>query len=309
MRRTPLVACLAVTVLATLGPVAAARADQVQPDRSTTRTAVNNANTALLDDDYWTPQRIAAAKPLDAPAPSRITSRTAAVASGARKSVPATPPSDQSGLQAAASEWVTVGRLVFHVKDKGDFICTANVVSANNHDVIATARHCVMDIGTGQTYESFRFAPSYNRGTAPYGWWNWRSMGWRVDDSGAGGDNAFIVLATGGNSNRHVQDVVGGSGIGFNWPTNNYAYAIGIPGDKDYAVWCQGQPYDGPGAGVQIPNCIGLTGGASGAPYVVNYQSDGSAVQTASFMGSWGDSYFAYYRDAAWQIYNGAQNA
>jgi hypothetical protein len=212
-------------------------------------------------------------------------------------------------MQVVASEWVTIGRLVFTVPGKGDFICTANVVSSNNHDVIATARHCVMDIGTGQTYENFRFAPSENRGNAPYGWWNWRSMGWRVDDTGAGGDNAFIVLATGGNNGRHVQDVVGGSGIGFNWATNNYAYAIGIPGDKDYAYSCQGQPYDGPSRGVQIPNCIGLTGGASGGAFVVNYQPDGSAVQTASFMGSWGDAYFAYYRDEAWQVYNGAQNA
>jgi hypothetical protein len=30
---------------------------------------------------------------------------------------------------------------------------------------------------------------------------------------------------------------------------------------------------------------------------------------STGYFGSWGDSYFAYYRDVAWQVYNGAQNA
>jgi hypothetical protein len=135
-------------------------------------------------------------------------------------------------------------------------------------------------------------------------------MGWRVDDTSPGGDNAFIVLSTGGNANTHVQNVVGGSGGGFNWDTHNYAHAIGLPASVDYAVWCEGQPYDGPAAGVQIPNCNGLSGGASGGAFIVDYQSDGSAMQTASYFGTWGsDSYFAYWRDAAYQVYLGAANA
>lgn len=87
-----------------------------------------------------------------------------------------------------------------------------------------------MDIGTGAWYTNFQFAPSYSKGSAPYGWWTWRSAGVRIDDT------------------------------------------------------------------------------------IVNYQSDGSAVQAATFFGSWGsgtdgNSYFAYYRAAAWNVYNGAQNA
>ena len=225
--------------------------------------------------------------------------------------VPAPAAANGTVTTLAASEWVTIGRLFFQVPNKGTYVCSANVVASNNHDVLATARHCVMDIATGQTFTNFRFAPAYNKGSAPYGWWNWRSMGWRVDDTSPGGDNAFIVLSTGGNTNRHIQDVVGGSGLGFNWATNSYAHAIGLPASIDYAVWCEGQPYNGPANGVQIPNCNGMSGGASGGAFIVNYNpADGSAVQTATFFGTWGtDSYFAYYRDAAWQVYNGAQNA
>ena len=272
------------------------------PAHAAVATATNTAS-ASAQDAYWTPQRLAQAKPMAAPTgvPTGAAPQT-----GSPKFVHASTP---TVVHPFASVWTTIGRLVFSVPGKGDYLCSANVVSSNNHDVISTARHCVMDIGTGQTYDNFRFAPSYDRGNAPYGWWNWRSMGWRIDDTSPGGDNAFIVLSTGGNGNRHVQDVVGGSGIGFNWGADNYAHGLGIPADKDYAVWCEGQPYDGPQGGVQIPNCVGLSGGASGGAFIVNYQGDGSAMQTASFFGSWGDSYFAYYRDAALSVYNGAQNA
>ncbi|MFD9891682.1 hypothetical protein ACFWY9_20275 [Amycolatopsis sp. NPDC059027] len=300
MRRITLVAACA-ALLTALVPAA-----QAQAATSVVQTAVNHTSAARLD-SYWTPERLANAKPIDPPAATGATRQ--AEPGGTPRFVHATPPQPGSGTQAAASIWVTMGRLAFTVPGKGDFICSANVVTSNNHDVISTGRHCVMDIGTGQTYTNFRFAPAYNQGTAPYGWWNWRSMGWRIDEKGAGGDNAFIVLSTGGNGNRHVQDVVGGSGIGFNWATNGYAHGIGLPGDKNYAVWCEGQPYDGPQGGVQIRNCNGLSGGASGGAFIVNYQNDGSSVQTASYFGSWGDSYFAYYRDVAWQVYNGAQNA
>jgi hypothetical protein len=279
----------------------------VVPAHAAVGTATNTVSANALD-AYWTPQRLAQAKPM--PAPQGVPGATRDQV-GPPTFVHATAPtsSGPQRLQPMSSVWTTIGRLVFSVPGKGDYLCSANVVTSNNRDVIATARHCVMDIGTGQTYSNFRFAPSYDRGSAPQGWWNWRSMGWRIDDTSPGGDNAFIVLATGGNGNRHVQDAVGSSGIGFNQPSNSYAHGLGIPADKDYAVWCEGQPYDGPQGGVQIPNCNGLSGGASGGAFIVNYQGDGSAMQTGSFFGSWGDSYIAYYRNAALSVYNGAQNA
>lgn len=274
-------------------------------------TAVNRGPTAAVD-DYWSAGRIAGATPVPVPAVPRAEVSGKEIAAndvalgGKQRFVHATPP---AGAQTKASEWVTNGRLFFTNPGVGDFVCSANVVSAGNRDVIATARHCVADVGAGKVFQNFRFAPAYNRGNAPYGWWTWRSAGWRVDDTGPGGDNAFIVLNRGGNADAHVQDVVGGSGIGFNWPTNNYAHAIGLPAAVDHAVWCEGQPLDGPSSGVRIRDCFGMSGGASGGAFIVNYQADGSAVQTASYFGSWGDAYFAYYRDVAWQVYDGAQRA
>ncbi len=261
--------------------------------------------TAAQVDSYWTPQRLAAAKPMPAPPQTGATKSEPA---GTPTFVHGTTPSGATTMGTDASVWVTVGRLVFTVPGKGDYICTGTVISSNNRDVISTGRHCVVDTSTWTVYSNFRFAPAYNNGSTPYGWWTWRYAGWRVDDTGAGGDNAFIVLNTGGNNNGHVQDAVGSTGLGFNWGLSSYAYGLGIPGSTNYAVWCGGTPYNGPSGGVQIANCNGLSGGASGGPFVVNYASDGSAYQTASYFGSWGDAYWAYYRDAALAVYNGAQN-
>jgi hypothetical protein len=287
-----------------------------QPASPAARWAVAGSSPAAVH-AFWTPQRLARVRQAPVPATSGSQAITpqalVAQAQGTPVAIPSTRP---AGVHPDSSVWITTGRLVFHnPEDGGDYLCTANVVTSNNHDVIATARHCVMDISTGTWYQNFQFAPDYDNGSAPYGWWAWRSAGVRVDDTSPGGDNAFIVLSTGGNGNAHIQDAIGSSGIGFNFALAGYAWALGIPGDKNYAVWCQGVPASSYNGGVHIPNCWGLDGGSSGGPYIVDYNSaDGSAFQTASFFGSWGsstdgNSYFAYYGNAAEDVYNGAQNA
>ncbi|MFF7459028.1 trypsin-like serine peptidase [Kitasatospora sp. NPDC008115] len=205
----------------------------------------------------------------------------------------------------AASVWGTTGRL-----DAGNKVCTANVVSSANRDVIATARHCV------EGGHDFKFAPGYDAGNAPHGWWTWRAAGW-VTAPAPQGDIAFIVLNT--QNGRHIADVVGATGIGFNRDINNYAHIIGIPAkrekENEHMFWCGGQPVAGPEqpSTALIDNCIGLDGGASGGPFFVNYsQTDGSAVQTGDFVTgySWQGKWWAvssYYRDDAYNVFNGAQ--
>ncbi|MFE7592226.1 trypsin-like serine peptidase [Kitasatospora sp. NPDC057512] len=208
---------------------------------------------------------------------------------------------------AKASVWGTTGRLL-----TGGGVCTANVVSSANRDVIATARHCV------EGGHDFQFAPNYDAGNAPYGWWTWRAAGW-VTAPAPQGDIAFIVLNT--KDGRHIADVVGATGIGFNRDIGNDAHIIGIPGvvpaSKEHALWCGGRPVAGPEqpSTARIDNCIGLSGGASGGPFFVDYdQNDGSAVQTGAFVGGdgWQGTWWAvnsYYRDDAYNVFNGAQNA
>ncbi|MER8101425.1 peptidase [Kitasatospora sp. NPDC094016] len=246
----------------------------------------------------WTPEKESS---LDGqPLTIHATEPTVSPKGGAKANASAT-------AGAKASVWGTTGRLL-----TGGGVCTANVVSSANRDVIATARHCV------EGGHDFTFAPGYDAGNAPYGWWTWRAAGW-VDAPAPQGDIAFIVLNT--LNGRHIADVVGATGIGFNRDINNYAHIIGIPGvvpaSQEHMLWCGGQPVAGPEQPptARIDNCIGLGGGASGGPFFVNYdQNDGSAVQTGDFVtgNSWQGKWWAvsaYYRDDAYNVFNGAQNA
>ncbi|MEV6975055.1 peptidase [Kitasatospora sp. NPDC093806] len=295
----------AVVSVATLGLIApvssaapATSGKPVEQVSSRSHVLINPANAAGT---RWTPQQEGSlgGRPLTVPA----TAPTAApkAAAGAAEATAA-------GAQAAgASVWGTTGRLL-----TGNAVCTANVVSSANRDVIATARHCV------EGGHDFKFAPNYDAGNAPYGWWTWRAAGW-VDAPAPQGDIAFIVLNT--QNGRHIADVVGATGIGFNRDINNYAHIIGIPGvvpaEREHALWCGGQPVAGPEqpSTARIDNCIGLGGGASGGPFFVNYnQNDGSAVQTGTFVtgDSWLNKWWAvssYFRDDAYNVYNGAQHA
>jgi hypothetical protein len=268
-------------------------------------TSVNTSSQAEQD-AYWTEERIRAAKPMPLPKPpAGASSASAAVEAGQPLVVPGTAPKAAGDrVQTQASVWVTIGRLFFTIPGRGDWVCSANVVPANNRSVIATARHC----GFGEGGTNYRFAPAYNRGSAPYGWWTWRSAGW-LTTPGFEYDNAFIVLNA--RNGQRIQDVVGATAIGFNQPINNYGRIIGLPAAVDYAVWCEGMPYPGPNGSALIDNCHGMSGGASGGALIVNYQpANGSALQTGSYFGSYGAAAaIAYYRDGAYSIWNGAQNS
>jgi V8-like Glu-specific endopeptidase len=207
MRLRFLLPLLPLLTLLTIG-VAPAAADPL------VQTAANTMSDAALD-AYWTPERIAHAKPVPVPVVSKVVE---AKPDGPAVSVPGTKPS-------ARGVYETTGRLLFS-QNGGDWICSATVVASNNASVIATARHCGFN---GSVGSNFRFAPSYNGGNAPHGWWNWRSAGWATGGDGITNDLAFIVLNT--QNGRRVGDVVGTNGIGFNFAVNTYAYT-GPPGQQ-----------------------------------------------------------------------------
>src|SRR5690349_20640368 len=223
MRLRFLLPLLALLTLAVTPAVTPATAD------TQVRTATNRLTAAQLD-AYWTPERIAHAKPVPIP---DVKSTEAPKPDGPAISVPG-----KAGTARGVYE--TTGRLLFS-QNGGDWICSATVVASNNASVIATARHCGFN---GTTGSNFRFAPSYDAGNAPQGWWNWRSAGWANGGDGITNDVAFIVLDT--QNGRRVGDVVGTNGIGFNFAVNTYAYIVGIPAATDQRLRCEGNAYTGP---------------------------------------------------------------
>lgn len=263
------------------------------PADASTRVLHNQMSDAQLD-AYWTPSRIAHAKP--APVPAVTSAVTVPKPDGKPITIPGRTPLTQGVYE-------TTGRLLF-TANGGDWICSATVVASNNASVIATARHCGFNDGG----TNFRFAPSYNAGVAPYGWWNWRSAGWATGGDGITNDLAFIVLNT--QNGRRVGDVVGTNGLGFNFAVNTYAYIVGIPAATDRRLRCEGNAYTGPAGQQLMNNCNGMSGGASGGSWSQQWQPAGWSYQTGTFFGSYGAAAAgSYYGNLAYDIWNGAQNA
>ncbi|MGT2526922.1 trypsin-like serine peptidase [Streptomyces nojiriensis] len=93
-----------------------------------------------------------------------------------------------------------VGALFTGGLDGGHF-CTAAVVRSDDHDVIATAAHCVGDP------DSTFFAPGYREGKAPYGLWRitgvYVAEGWKTgQDPDADIAFATVAPADGGRAGR-----------------------------------------------------------------------------------------------------------
>ncbi|MEV5576274.1 hypothetical protein AB0L06_40115 [Spirillospora sp. NPDC052269] len=268
---------------------------------------VDAGQSSAQIDKFWTKARITSAREYRGADASAADSGGSvdASAQGTPYLRAGTPPKADAGEVTA--QWrqpPALGRLFFSLKGK-TWLCSATVVVSDNHDTIATARHC----GFGEGATNYRFAPAYSRGKAPRGWFTWRKAGW-VTTPGVKGDNAFIVLNK--RSGKHVQDAAGSEGVAFNYKPGSYSTnLLGIPGDKDYPWRCSGKPHgSGDNRVIYLPNCKGMSGGASGGPFLIKFNATtGVGWQTASYYGSCGkDACGAQWQKDALAVYRGAQH-
>ncbi|MFD0558728.1 hypothetical protein FB566_4682 [Stackebrandtia endophytica] len=275
-----------------LTPTAGFAADGAAP---TVQIAYNTASTAELD-AFWTPERIREAIPLDPPA---LTGSPAPTPSGGDPIVvPGSEPTDLATTGIAETE----GRLFFE-RDGGTYVCSATVIAGDNKSTIATARHC--GFGSGGT--NYRFAPAFTNNTAPHGWWDWRVAGWVNGGDGIAHDFAFIALNT--QNGRYVTDVVGSGGLAFNAGHDNYMRIVGIPAATNNFHSCEGQSYSGPSNQYLMNNCDGMSGGASGGAWLINWNGNDGGYQVGTYFGSYGDAAAgSYFGDDAHGVWNDAQH-
>lgn len=262
---------------------------------STTQIAYNTASTAELD-AFWTPERIRDAVPLD---PPTSTGSPATTPSGGDPiMVPGSEPTDVATTGIAETE----GRLFFEL-DGGTYVCSATVIAGDNKSTIATARHC--GFGSGGT--NYRFAPAFTNNTAPHGWWDWRVAGWVNGGDGIAHDFAFIALNT--QNGRYVTDVVGSGGLAFNAGHDNYMRIVGIPAATNNFHSCEGQSYSGPSNQYLMDDCDGMSGGASGGAWLINWNGNNGGYQVGTYFGSYGDAAAgSYFGDDAYGVWNDAQH-
>ncbi|HEX6684347.1 MAG TPA: hypothetical protein VF062_16210 [Candidatus Limnocylindrales bacterium] len=271
--------------------------------------------------EYWTPERRAAAQPIDSvPAKqSRSThrpdSRQAPVI-GANPVEPAVKPTGDVGT--AVNFTLAVGKVFFTDPGFGNFVCSASTLNTGKARLVFTAGHCVHH-GPGGTWASnWVFFPGYNFGESTAGrftaWQLWTKNGW-INNADRHYDYG-IAITNNSQFGQKVVNAVGGNGIVYNAGrpfATSFGYPVAIQGGEAQLV-CQGQLSRRNifNSDQKIP--CAWSGGASGGPMFRDYDTSfprlGWIVSVLSYILDTGGPTFGPYLDGdAQALVNSAETA
>ncbi|MFI2076468.1 MULTISPECIES: trypsin-like serine peptidase [Streptomyces] len=324
-RRTIAGVLLAAGALVAAGAqaVPAGAAPAPSPSLLTAHTAAASATAQQRVRDFWTPERMRSATPLDlvtvsagAPSAPRSAGRATTVA-------PTAPSAHVRSFPQAGGPWTgggavvkTSGRVFFSFQGR-TASCSADAVTSRNASTVVTAGHCVKYQGNWHT--DWTFAPGYHDGQAPYGTWSatktLSTPQW-VASEDMNFDVGFAVV--GRLDGKSLTDVTGAQGLSFNGGYNKAMYAFGFPAAA---------PYDG----TRLIHCSGnsskdflltkdhglgcnMTGGSSGGPWFTSFdEATGTGLQAS--VNSFGYTFLPnrmfgpYFGDEVKSVYDQAQVA
>ncbi|MFL6063461.1 MAG: trypsin-like serine peptidase [Friedmanniella sp.] len=247
---------------------------------------------------YWTPKRMAAAKPLNAPADAKAVHR--AVQAVTRKlpgSVTPAAPSKLSTRTAASPAAVTNfsitnGKLFIDGYESGSW-CSASAINTPSRRLVVTAGHCVHG-GSGGTWRSnLVFVPGYNAlaaDHAPVGVFQaffLRTFSAWSEESDLNRDVGFVTTYNGGDANRTVVDTVGGHGSSFNGGTEFEVSIFGYPSNRDGGnkMWaCWGLATDSSASDDISKIACNFGPGSSGGPWLWEYDNSTGLGKVRSVM-------------------------
>ncbi|MFD5822045.1 trypsin-like serine peptidase [Nesterenkonia xinjiangensis] len=239
-------------------------------------------------EEYWTPERMAAAEPVEPEIVEEVDGATLEdIFSEFEAADPRTIEPHQSQQQNPADS-PHIGK-VFFSTSAGDFVCSANVVASANQSTVATAGHCLHDGGGGDFASNFVFAPAYDYGESQHGVWAAEELVTSDQWARSGDfehDYAFAVLET--KNGTTVQQQVGvASAITFNQPRGQYYSAYGYPAAAPFngqeLHQCQGTASNDPLGGSTQGIPCDMTGGSSGGPWFLGTGSAGAQNSVNSY--------------------------
>ncbi|TCK24930.1 trypsin-like serine peptidase [Pseudonocardia endophytica] len=189
---------------------------------------------------------------------------TAVPAAPVSPSAPAAP----ADAQTAAARYPAVGALFSGTADDpGDHFCTASVVSSPARNMLMTAAHCVSDGDGSPPRTGIVFAPGYQAGDAPHGYWTVTSAvvdtAW-LDDGDPDDDVAFLTVDRAGSP--PIQQVTGAYGVDFDGdgaPVGVIAVGYNLDDEEATTVSGTAVPWSPTQWQVAAP---GLSDGTSGGP-------------------------------------------
>ncbi|MFF8358327.1 trypsin-like serine peptidase [Streptomyces chartreusis] len=295
--RPALGALVGVTALLTAGALATPAGAAPRPD---TPTAVSQVSAGAQQQarDFWTPERMRAATPLDLVGVDGHIDGGVAPRKGPATTVAPTSPASavgkavtDIGLMAfpnAGGQWSgggavvnTAGRVFFSYQGR-TASCSGNAVTSNNKSTVITAGHCVKLEGAWHT--NWVFVPGYHDGQSPYGRWSasktLSTPQWTASEDINYDVGAAVVAPLDG---KLLTDVVGGQGLAFNTGYNLRMYSFGFPAaapyDGEKFIYCSGNTNrDFLLSNDHGMNC-NMTGGASGGPWFTQFnESTGTGL-------------------------------
>jgi V8-like Glu-specific endopeptidase len=279
---------------------------------------VSPAEAQRIVNEYWTPERLAAAKPAVAPAaPAGSTNRATPAPAG--KAVTAAAPAAPAvtGGPSTQDAWFsnTNGKIYYvDPRDNSGWQCSGSALNSGSKRLVVTAGHCaVVGGGNGQVMLNWIFIPGYQRGSEPRGrfaaYWFHYSTGWSVRNDWQR-DFAFVVTHN-NSSGQRVVNAAGGHGFRYNGSYSRYVHIAGYPVNRDNAQvqwYCWGTTDRWPGANAYRLGCD-FGGGASGGPWLEDYQPNGLGYVISATQGLLnGNNSGPYYDNHVRDVYNAAKD-
>ncbi|WP_267243996.1 trypsin-like serine peptidase [Streptomyces sp. PR69] len=286
-----------------LSATAATAATPSAPPASTI-ASFTQQQTQRQAQDFWTPERMRSATPLDAlpldgGALKALKAPKTLKAPGAQAEttvVPPTAPASSSTLGPAAfpqagGAWndggavvKTSGRVFFTFQGR-TASCSGNSVTSANGSTVITAGHCVKYQGSWHT--DWIFVPAYDNGQAPYG--QWTATQTMAIDQWASSENinydvgAAVVAPLNG---KTLTETVGAQGLEFNAGYNKRMYAFGFPAADPYdgskLIYCSGNSSKDWLFSQDHSLGCNMTGGSSGGPWFTSFdEATGTGLQTS----------------------------
>ena len=274
------------TAIAAVDENAAVSTRVAKTPRVVTQTVDAKANAKA--GAYWTPKRMADAKPLMPMVKrTRANSGLARRPDAAGKPVTVAPTAPGKAKNAASTASVptpaihgraydypapftrfetfpatsyraypnrTVGKLFFSNAAGQDFVCSASVVNSENKDIVWTAGHCVSN-GAGAFYRNWRFAPARRLGANPYGVWAPRRVATLTEWHSLGNlrqDVGALVMRNNA-SGASIANAIGALGLQFNASRIRSWNAMGYPAAAPFSTCAGG----GLVSGFDIMNTVG----------------------------------------------------
>jgi hypothetical protein len=277
------------------------------PAGAASNSAAAQAKAAIA---YWTPARIAAAKPRDLtpvglPIPKVGKPGGGGGVTGASWTGPG-PVYDKTG------------KVFFHMGG-GDWQCSGSIVndSRANYSVVLTAGHCGIDETTGEFATNWIFMPNWDAKPASfsgacsdtlYGCWTTAGGGGLYVDNdfataGSFNDQAvthdwtFAVVRAGGlNGTTILDNLLSSYPIAFSGTSSGETLgAFGYPAAGKYhgndLTYCSGPIFtDTNTSDLTWGMVCGMTGGSSGGPWFDNYDASNQTNWTLASLNSYGYS-------------------